>query len=157
MPRKKGSKNKVVEAAVKEYFDEEPKQEELIPEKGEYPVLKASPFEEQIKSVLSHILELFKASLIDAFKQYVKSRIAGSLPASVEEFVNQFKHTTQVHGIADETLLASLDEVELEYLSTSTQVVQPKQAEFIAKNNPVPAVPEKKKEATSVFDALDII
>lgn len=179
MPRPKGSKNakKAVKQVVKEYFDEEPVQPEESKQPEEiavknikaediYTEVKASPFEEQIRSVLSHILELLKASLIDAFKQYVNSRIAGSLPASVEEFINQFKHTTKVHGIADEVLLQSLDEVELEYLSASTKVktVQPDAqvslpqpvAKAPAQTAPAQTAPVEKK-AVSVFDALDIL
>ena len=114
--------------------------------------VKAVSFEDQIKSALSHILELFKASLIDAFRQYIESKIFSGQPASVEEFKSKLKHSVAVHGIADEVLLEALDEVELEYLNNQVgnKVLQ------LAPTS-APAVERTKTEVKSVFDSLDDI
>jgi len=142
----------------------------------------STDFQDQIKSVLMHVLELFKASLIDAFRQYVESKLRASQPASVEAFMEGFKHTVAIHGVTKETLLGALSESELELLANNqaqvaveqvtpveagieeavplAPVVEEALAEAAAEVQAAPvAQPEPKKEKTntSVFDALDMI
>lgn len=76
-------------------------------------------FQTQIKAVLSHILELLKASLKDAFIQYINSKLNASQVPSVDEFMEGFKHTVAVQGVTKDMLLSSLNDVELELLTNA--------------------------------------
>lgn len=105
--------------------------------------LKAESFKVQVQAVLSHILELFKASLIDAFRQYIEAKMWSSQPASIEEFTSKFKHTVAVHGVSEETLLNSLGEIELEYLSNGP-VEKRTTAPVVAPTEQVNKVPKAK-------------
>lgn len=130
--------------------------------KTKAPALKASNFEDQVKSVLSHLLDLFKASLIDAFRQYVESRIKSGTHASMDDFNRHFQHTIAAHGIQEETLLASLDDVELEYLnrisSTPVESFEIGKPLPVAKATHVEAPKAKEETPTKgVFDSLDLI
>lgn len=159
--RKPGSKNKVTAA--------QPVVATLAPETTD-----------KILSVLSHVLDLFKASLYDAFKQYVERKINASLPASLDEFIGAFRHSYKLHGIADHQLLSVLDDYEREYVLNSFSTAKEQVAKNVsaiidagveeafktpaAKAEPVKIVPpapaepvEAKKEDVSVFDALDLL
>lgn len=156
--RKPGSKNKPKELVTKGISDSIPAD---IKEDGI----------ELVKKILNHILELFKASVFDAFKQYVESRINGSLPASIEEFINKFKHSYKLHGITDHQLLSVLDEYEREYVLNSTAaspLQQPVGLAQVAAPEPVNVSPSKpvvtvncpvepKPDDESVFDNLDLL
>jgi len=188
MPRPKGSKNKVkADKPVKVLTPESTSKGKRGRPKGAVKAVKvqAVPFQEQIKEVLFHVLELFKASLLDAFRQYLESRIRASQPASVEEFTDKFKHTMSLHGLSKETLLGALNPVELEYLEENIKrsqqlrdklqtmetqpVAQPVAQPVQEAISPAPQAAtqqvelklvqkeESKQEAISVFDALDMV
>ncbi len=120
-----------------------------------------------LKPILAQLIVMFEASLLDAFKQYVESRMASSKVASAAEFMAGFKHTIAANNITEERLLSTLDDYELEYLKNADKVKAPiavasSKPAPVVKVVPVPKEPEvvkeePKKNATSVFDSLDLI
>lgn len=75
-------------------------------------------FQDQVKTVLGHLLKVLEASLLDMFKQYVENMMKTGNPASAEHFLTQFKHSAAVHGISKEKLLMALeDDIEREYVT----------------------------------------
>jgi len=137
-------------------------QEAMLKAKG------GSTYEDIIKPVLSQILLVFEAALLDAFRQYVESKMRASQVASVPEFMAGFKYTVAAHSISEEKLLGSLDEYELEYVKNADKKPAPKAP--VVKVVPVPQAPaaepstlepqkvaEPDKKNTSVFDSLDLI
>lgn len=132
-------------------------------------------FKDQIKTVLAHLLTLFKASLLDAFKQYVEEMIRREQPASAEEFMLNFKNSTIAHGVTAVELIDSLDDdYAKEYVKGSKDAVKPpyklpvtappRELAVAPVKSPPGAAPAPKLEQApadnnnkSVFDSLDIL
>lgn len=126
--------------------------------------LKASgdSFQDQVKAVLSHLLELFKASLLDAFRQYVCSTTMAGHTASVEDFMEIHENTVKAHNISKETLLKALSEVELEAMArgagkAAIKGIEPDKTQVAKAVQASGVVSTPVKESKSVFDSLDSI
>jgi len=76
-------------------------------------------------TVLNHILELLKAQVFDAFRQFTAGAIHAGVPPRINSFILLFKASITLHGITPEQLVAALDpvaqEIVMEALVESTK------------------------------------
>lgn len=141
----------------------------------------------QNMKVLDHILELFKAQMYDAFRQFVAGAIGAGLTPSLNGFISLFKASLTLHGISPEQLVSALDKTEqdivMEALEASTKGQKKKESDkpkAPAENvdltgfgiatpakteaQAAPATPAKaekapagKEQANGVFSSLDVL
>lgn len=84
----------------------------------------ADTIQDKILIALDRLLEVTKAQLYDAFKQYLEHRMISGLPATLEEFIALFTNSYAIHGITDTELFNSVDDHAKEYLRASAKMIE---------------------------------
>lgn len=109
-------------------------------------------FKDAILTALSHMLDIAKAQVFDAFRGYIESRIRAEKPAALEDFSAAMSHTLKVTGLTDEDLVTALAPDQRDYLLSSAKRYEQKLSTTLGAQPPaaaqVEATPQKRTRRT---------